>query len=159
MAKKHQNGTVHQYSLDALGRQIEERIIEFGPGVDTQVTRVATTNELRGMLESITTCGSCTGSSSSSSSSHGQVLNQVLFQYDSTGKLVKEYQGHAGPVGLGDGLPTTPYVQSHCDRCAWAGLFTKGLRPTSVRYPNGRLVHYTYGPSSSAGPTLLACRR
>jgi len=35
-----------------------------------------------------------------------------------------------------------------------AGRYTKGLRPTALRYPNGRLVHYTYGSAESTADAL-----
>ena len=40
------------------------------------------------------------------------------------------------------------------DTSASSGVYTKGLRPTSVRYPNTRLVHLTCGSSDSAGDVL-----
>jgi hypothetical protein len=33
-------------------------------------------------------------------------------------------------------------------------VYTRGLRPTSVRYPNGRLVHTTYGTSGETNDVL-----
>jgi hypothetical protein len=79
----------------------------------------------------------------------GSVVNQVLFEYDEHGPLAKEYQEHDG---VKDG--STPYVGYEYDTTASAGLFTKGLRPTAVRYPNGRLVHYTYGTSGSTADAM-----
>ena len=40
------------------------------------------------------------------------------------------------------------------DTSASSGELTKGLRQTSLRYPNGRLVHWTYGSSGSADDNL-----
>jgi len=40
------------------------------------------------------------------------------------------------------------------DTSSAGGLFTKGLRATSVRYPNGRLVHYDYGSSGSTADAI-----
>ena len=79
--------------------------------------------------------------------SSGNVVNEVLFEYDDAGLLSKEYQEHAGAKDA-----STLYVQYNRDETAADGVFTKGLRPTSVRYPNGRLVHTTYG-TPAAWPT------
>ena len=43
----------------------------------------------------------------------------------------KEYQEHEGVKDA-----NTLYVQYNYDTSASSGVYTKGLRPTSVRYPN-----------------------
>jgi RHS repeat-associated protein len=60
-----------------------------------------------------------------------------------------EYQEHEG---VKDG--STLYVQTNYDTTAASGQYTQGLRPISVRYPNGRLVHLTYGSSGGTGDAL-----
>jgi len=45
-------------------------------------------------------------------------------------------------------------VEYGYDETEVPGEITKGLRPTSVRYPNNRLVHYTYGTSASDADVL-----
>jgi hypothetical protein len=77
------------------------------------------------------------------------VVNEVVKEYNDLGMLVKEYQEHAGAKGA-----STPYVGYNYDTTAASGEFTKGLRPTSLRYPNNRLVHYTYGSSGSADDSM-----
>jgi hypothetical protein len=37
------------------------------------------------------------------------------------------------------------------DTTVASGEYTKGLRPTTVRYPNNRLVHLTYGTTGANG--------
>ena len=73
----------------------------------------------------------------------GNVLNEVLRQYDDWGMLSKEYQEHSGPKDA-----STLYVEYD-----YAGA-SAGLRLESVRYPNGRLVHYTYGAAGSDADNL-----
>ena len=51
---KDQNGTVHAFDYDALGRQTQDRVTTLGTGVDGAVRRIATTFEVRGMREKIT---------------------------------------------------------------------------------------------------------
>ena len=79
----------------------------------------------------------------------GSVVNEVVFEYNDLGMLAKEYQEHEGAK---DG--NTLYVQYNFDTSASGGKFTKGLRPSSVRYPNGRLVHFTYGSADSTADAL-----
>jgi len=147
--KKDQNETVHAYEYDRLGRPTEDRVTAVGSGVDDAVRRIATTYEVRGMVATITSYASSGDAQGSSSSSGSDAMNQVVFEYDDVGKLVKEHQEH-------DGLKheSTLYVAYHYDESASGGRFTKGLRATSVRYPNGRLVHYTYGDSGSTADAL-----
>ena len=74
--------------------------------------------------------------------SGGNVINDVLRQYDTLGRPTNEYQEHKGAK---DG--STLYVQN-----AYADFATYGLRLSSVRYPNGRKVFFDY--SSTAGGAL-----
>ena len=41
-APRGQNGTVHNYDYDNLGRMIHDRITDVGTGVDTSVRRIST---------------------------------------------------------------------------------------------------------------------
>lgn len=135
--KKDQNGTVHEYDYDDHGRRTQDRVTTVGTGVDDAVLRIGSSYDARGQAEEITSCDNATAGS-------GSTVNQVVFEYDEVGLLSKEYQEHSGAK---DG--STPYVAYNYDDSSSAGQFTKGLRPTSLRYPNGRLVHFTYGTSGS----------
>ena len=98
--------------------------------------------DLRGQVETLTSYDNATVGS-------GNVVNQVVCEYDEHGLLVKEYQEHDGAKDA-----NTPYVGYNYDTTASSGVLTKGLRLTSLRYPNGRLVHYTYGSSGSTADAL-----
>jgi hypothetical protein len=76
-------------------------------------------------------------------------LNEILREYNDLGMLTKEYQEHEGAKDS-----STLYVEHAYDDTAASGVFTKGLRLKSVRYPNGRLVHFTYGSSGSMADNL-----
>jgi RHS repeat-associated protein len=140
--KKDQNGTVHVYEFDPLGRVIHDRVTTLGTGIDGAVRRTSTTYEVRGMREKVTSCDNATVGS-------GSVVNEVVFDYNDLGQLVKEYQEHEGAKDA-----NTLYLQYNFDESASGGKFTKGLRPSSVRYPNGRLVHLTYGSTDSMADVL-----
>ena len=63
----------------------------------------------------------------------GNVVNDVLRQYDTLGRLTKEYQEHSGAKD-----DNTLYVETAYENMATA------LRPTLIRYPNGRQVFFDY---------------
>ncbi|HQG48456.1 MAG TPA: hypothetical protein PK373_05155, partial [Sedimentisphaerales bacterium] len=140
--KTDQNGTVHVYGFDALGRMIHDRVTWVGSGIDNAVRRISTTYEVRGMVASLTSYDDSTVGS-------GNALNQVAFEYNDLGALVKNYQEHDG-----EKTAATPYVGYNFDTTASGGQFTKGARPTSIRYPNGRLVHFDYGTSGSMADAM-----
>ena len=141
-SKKDQNGSIHEYEYDPRGRMTHDRVTTVGSGVDDAVRRITTNYDLRGQVETLTSYDNATVGS-------GNVVNQVVFEYDEHGLLVKEYQAHNGVKDV-----NTPYVGYDYDTTASSGVLTKGLRLTSLRYPNGRLVHYTYGSSGSTADAL-----
>jgi len=142
--KKDQNGSVHTLEFDGLGRVIHDRVTTLGTDVDGAVRRTSTTYEVRGMAAKISNYDNATVGS-------GSVVNEVVLEYNDLGMLEKEYQEHEGAK---DG--NTLYVQYNFDTTASGGRFTKGLRPSSVRYPNARLLHFTYGSSDSTADVLNA---
>ena len=110
--------------------------------MDGTVRRVSTTYEIRGLREKITSYDNATVGS-------GTALNELVYEYNDLGQATKEYQEHEGAQ---DG--STLYVGYNYDTTVSASEYTKGLRPTSVRYPNARLVHRTYGSSGSPADAL-----
>jgi RHS repeat-associated protein len=140
--RKDQNGTVHAYEFDALGRVVHDRVTTLGTNIDGAVRRTSTTYEVRGMIERITHYDNATVGS-------GSVVNEVVLSYNDLGMLDKEYQEHEGAQDA-----NTLYVQYLFDTTASGGKYTRALRPSSVRYPNGRLVHFTYGATDSVADVL-----
>ncbi len=131
---KDQNGTVHEYSYDSRGRKTADAVTTLATGLDNSVLRIERDYEVRGMVASIT---------SYDAASSGNVVNEVEREYDDFGLLSKEYQEHNGAKDA-----NTLYVQYNY------GDADDGLRLESVQYPNGRLVHYTYGSSGSDADVL-----
>ena len=75
----------------------------------------------------------------------GNIVNQVLYEYDARGQLAKEYQSFGSAVNTS----TTPYVGYSYDTTKSGDLYTKRLRPNSLRYPSGRTLSYVYGSANS----------
>ena len=95
-----QNGTVHAYNFDLLGRQTHDRITTVGTDIDNAVLRISTSYEVRGMPQNITSYDNATVGS-------GSVVNDVQRGYNAFGQLVIEYQSHSGVVNT----MTTPSCQ------------------------------------------------
>ena len=142
LERKDQNGTIHTYELDKAGRVTHDRVTTLAEGVDGTVRRLSTTYDIRGLREKVTSYDNATVGS-------GSVVNEVVFEYNDLGQPIKEYQEHEGAKDA-----STLYVQYNFDTTASGGEYTKGLRPTSVRYPNARLVHLTYSSSGSAADAM-----
>lgn len=131
-----QNGTVHAYDFDKLGRQTQDRVTTLASGVDGAVRRIGSTYEVRGLREKLTTYDTAAIGS-------GSVLNEVQNAYNDFGQLISQYQEHSGAVSTG----TSPQVQY-----AHASGSANHIRSTSMTYPNGRIVRYEY--SSGADDNL-----
>jgi YD repeat-containing protein len=124
-----QNGTVHSFDFDKLGRATQDRITTLGSGVDGAVRRLATRYEVRGMRLKLSSYDNATVGS-------GSLVNEVQFAYNDFGQLIADYQSHSGAVNTG----STPKVQY-----GYANGSANTIRPTSLTYPNGRVLSYDYG--------------
>ena len=135
---KDQNGTVHAFDFDKLGRQTQDRVTTLGTAVDGAVRRIATTFEVRGMKVKLTSWnGETIGS--------GSVVNEVQFAYNNFGQITADYQAHGGVVNTS----TTPKVQY-----GYADGSANTIRPTTLTYPNGRAITYDYAASNSMADAL-----
>jgi len=135
---KDQNETVHAFDYDKLGRQTQDRVTTLGTGVDSAVRRIASTFEVRGMREKITSYDNATVGS-------GSVVNEVQFAYNDFGQVTHDYQAHGGAVNTS----TTPKVQY-----GYASGSSNTIRPTTITYPDGRVVTYDYGTSGGKDDAL-----
>ncbi len=123
-----QNGTVHEYDYDQLGRQTQDRVTTLASGVDGAVRRIGTSYEKRGLVEKITSYDDAVVGS-------GNVVNEVQNAYNDFSQLTAQYQAHGGAVNTS----TSPNVQY-----AYADGSANHVRPVSVTYPGGRIVRYEY---------------
>jgi len=78
------------------------------------------------------------------------VVNEVLYEYDTNGLLSKDYSNPSGSVSVS----TTPYIAYTYDTTASGGYFTKRLRPTTMKYPGGKVLTYVYGTTGSSDDLL-----
>ena len=127
-----QQGTVHEFDYDKLGRQTQDRVTTLGTDVDGTMRRIASTYEVRGMREKLT-------SYNNAQVGHGNIVNEVQFTYNDFRQLTHDYQSHSGAVNTG----TTPKVQY-----SYANGSANGIRPTSITYPDGRVITCDYGTTN-----------
>ena len=127
-----QQGTVHEFDYDKRARQTQDRVTTLGTDVDATVRRIASTYEVRGMREKLT-------SYNNAQVGHGNIVNEVQFTYNDFGQFTHDYQSHSGAVNTA----TTPKVQY-----AYSSDSANTIRPTSITYPDGRVITYAYGTTN-----------
>jgi len=125
-----QNGTVHAFDHDLLGREVNDRVVTLGTGIDSTVQRIGLTYEVRGMLQNIT-------SYSSPVVGAGTVINDVQRVYNSFEQPTAEYQEHNGAVNT-----ATSVMVGY----QYADGSANTIRQTGMVYPNGRVLTMDYGP-------------
>ena len=140
--RKDQNGSIHTYDFDNLGRVLHDRVTTLASGVDGTVRRVSTSYTVDGQISAVTSYNNATVGS-------GSVVNEVKYEYDSSGLLAKEYQNPSGSV-----TTSSKYVGYSYDATKSGEFFTKRLRPTSLRYPSATTINYVYGTSGSVDDKL-----
>ena len=128
-----QVGTVHSCNWDLLGRKTQDRITTLGQTVDNAVRRIETSYEVRGMVQNVTSYDNATVG-------QGNIVNQVQLAYNNFAQLMTDYQSHSGAVNMA----TTPNCQY-----GFANGTGNTIRPTTVTYPNGRVLNYNYGSPGS----------
>jgi len=127
IAKRDQNGTVHTYEYDNLGRLLHDRITTLASGIDGAVRRISTVYDVVGNVKSVTSFDNATVGS-------GNVINQVVYEYDNNGLLSKEFSNPSGTVNVA----TTPHIGYTYDTTKSGDNFTKRLRPATMKYPRGK---------------------
>ena len=135
---KDQQGTIHAFGYDDLGRQTQDRVTTLGSGVDEGVRRIATEFDVLGRKSEITSYDNPTVGS-------GSVVNELAFVYDDFGQLVTEYQEHCGTVNMSTSLKVQYAYEDGTDN---------NVRLTKMTYPDGRQLSYDYGSSGSTDDAL-----
>ncbi|MBN8624754.1 MAG: RHS repeat protein, partial [Planctomycetes bacterium] len=125
-----QNGTVHEYRYDLLGRVTDDVVNVLGAGIDDTVRRLGRSYDVRGLPYQLTSYADTNGTT---------VVNQVQNQHNGFRQLATQYQAHDGAVITA----STAKVQY-----GYADGSANTARPTTFTYPNGRVLTYDYGTSS-----------
>src|SRR5262249_30235100 len=81
--------------------------------------------------------------------SAGNIVNQIQRVYNGLGQPITEYQSHSGAVDTN----TTPKVQYAYTELSGGANHS---RPTSITYPNGRVVNYNYASGLSDSISRLS---
>jgi RHS repeat-associated protein len=122
-----QNGTVHDYGYDVLGRLTSDTASTLGSGIDGTIRRLGYSFNDVGLPFQQTSYYDTSGAS---------VANQVQDAYNDYGQLIAQYQAVAGAVDTS----STPAVQYGYSQPSGANY----SRQTSMTYPDGRVVDYNY---------------
>jgi len=122
------NGNVHTLSYDVLGRVTSDAVTTLGTGVDGSIRRMETAYDTQGNAYLLTSFDAPTA---------GNIVNQVQRSFNGLGQLTAEYQSHSGAVNTS----TTPKVQYAYTEMAGG---VNNSRPTSMTYPNGKVLNYNY---------------
>ena len=139
-----QNGSVHTYSYDVLGRRISDAVT-LGSGVDgtVQLQTVAFDTGGRPYLFS-----------SYSAPSSGTLVNQVERVYNGLNQLTNEYQAHNSS---GVNTSTSPQIQySYNTNFDTMSSGENNSRLNSMTYPNGRILDYVYNSGLDASITRVS---
>jgi RHS repeat-associated protein len=134
-----QRATVLALEYDKLGRLTHDRVATVGSDTDDAVRRISRTYEVRGMVEKITSYDNPTVGS-------GTVLNEVTLAYNDFGQLVTASQEHGGTVTTSSPKVQYGYADGTSD--------SNQIRPTSLTYPNSRVIDGDYGSSGSLDDRL-----
>jgi len=133
-----QNGNIHTYDYDKLGRPLHDRVTTLGSGVDGAVRRFSVEYDIRGLVRLLT-------SYDNSSVGSGSAVNQVVFSYNDFGQSIQTFQAHSGTV---DPMSTLSVGMNY------ASGANNTIRPTQLVYPDGRELNYSYGAADGMDDSL-----
>jgi YD repeat-containing protein len=130
--KKDQNGTVHEYDYDELGRRTADKVTTLGTGVDGAIRRIQTLYDALDRPGSIESYDAATG---------GSVKNDLEFSYNGFGQVTESRQEHNGAMTQG----SLKVIYSYSE----AENGDPISRLTSVQYPaSGRVVYFHHDDPS-----------
>ncbi len=135
-----QRSTVRTIAYDTAGRFLSDVVTTLGTGVDGAIRRI------EGAYDSLSR--PLTVTSRNAVGATATVVNQVKWTYGAWGTISKFQQNNVGVVAT-----TSPGVTYGFADGATGGL-AKHVRPVSLTYPNGRVIHYLYPAAASIGDRL-----
>ncbi|MGN6366760.1 MAG: RHS repeat-associated core domain-containing protein [Phycisphaerae bacterium] len=136
LTKTDQNGSVHTYSYDSLGRQTLDSVTTLASGVDGSIRAIGTTYNAQGLPATVTSYSTTTVDPT-------HIVNQVQNVYNGFGQLVQQFQEQNGAVS--NSTLRTQYTY---------GNASTGSRLTSMIYPSGETINYSYGSNGSLNDTI-----
>jgi len=80
----------------------------------------------------------------------GTVVNQVLYEYDANGLLVRDFSNPNGAVQVA----SIPHIGYTYNATKSGEFFTRRLRPATMKYPSGKTLTYAYGTANSVDDLL-----
>ncbi len=128
------NGTVHSYTYDVLARLTSDTVTTLASGVDGSVRRIDTAYDEQSNPYLVTSYSDTAGTT---------VVNQVQRSYNGLGQETADYQAHSGTVNTS----TTPVVQYGYNLMSGGA---NNSRPTSMTYPNGKVLTLNYDTGSQS---------
>ncbi|MBA3684524.1 MAG: RHS repeat-associated core domain-containing protein [Planctomycetes bacterium] len=134
-----QRGVVRAITYDTAGRLAADAVTTLPAGVIGTVRRIAYAYDSLSRLA---------GTASYNAASAGTVVNDVKITYDGWGNANKTQQNNVGLVATG-----SPAVQFAYADGAVGGL-AKYVRPSTITYPNGRIIYDLYPAAGSIGDRL-----
>ena len=137
-----QNGTVHEYDYDLMGRERRDRVTSFPASVDGTIRRLETEYDSAGRVWKLTSYDDATPGAPDT------FVNQVKREYNGLGQMSAEYQSHAGEVGAG-----TPAVRYTYEEMAGG---VNNSRVKSLTYPNGRKIWHEYNAGTDNAVSRLS---
>jgi len=114
-------------------------VTTVGSATDNAVLRISTGYEVRGMPATVTSHNNATPGT-------GTALNQCALTYNTFSQLAEEQQDHGGGVSS-----SSPDVQYTYDSGASS---SNEVCLSSLTYPNGRVITYSYGTSGGMNDRL-----
>ncbi|MDZ4850142.1 MAG: RHS repeat-associated core domain-containing protein [Pirellulaceae bacterium] len=129
-----ENGSTHVYVHDVLGRIVSDTVTVLGTNVNGAIRRIGTTYNTQGLIDKITTYSDVSGSN---------VVTQIQRLYNGLGQMIREYQSDNGSVNTST-TPSVQYVYSLADPASSSNF----SRLTSIVYPDGRVIYYSYSSST-----------
>ena len=129
--------TVRTFEYDALGRKIIDKVdLILNPSVDGSIRRIDTSYDVRGLVDKITSYTTVAATT---------VVNQVQHVYNDFGQLTSSYQEHNGAVNTATSLRV---------QYGYANGSANTVRQTSMIYPAGRQIDFTYSTANSISDAL-----
>jgi RHS repeat-associated protein len=139
-----QRGVVRTFSYNASRQQTRDGVTTIPGSVDGSIKAIGQTYDNLGRREKITSYPEADGT--------GTPLNEIKYEYDSTGRVYRIYQEHAGAE-----TTSSHYVEfGYADEVDTSGVYENGLRVETVLYPVASIakVDTNYGNSASVSDLL-----